>query len=65
MVVYRRDSAIRGWMNWVLEDPLLHAFQWLRLDLVPPARFLHCDPYITSAKSGVLVELYKIDEQFS
>ena len=40
VVVHRRDEAIRGWRNWVREDPLVHPYEWLRPDLVPPAPFL-------------------------
>ena len=29
-VVHRRDDAIRGWRNWVREDPLVHPYKWLR-----------------------------------
>ena len=44
IVVHRRDEAIRGWRNWVREDPLVHPYKWLRPDLVPPAPFLQCEP---------------------
>ena len=37
VVVHRREDAIRGWRNWVREDPLVHPYKWLRPDLVPPA----------------------------
>ena len=33
VVVSRRQSAIRGWRNWILEDPLVHPYRWL------PSRF--------------------------
>ena len=39
IVVHRRDEAIRGWRNWIREDPLVHPYKWLRPDLVPPAPF--------------------------
>ena len=39
VVVHRRDDAIRGWRNWIREDPLVHPYKWLRPDLVPPAPF--------------------------
>ena len=39
VVVHRRDEAIWGWRNWIREDPLVHPYRWLRLDLVPPAFF--------------------------
>ena len=35
IVVHRRDEAIRSWRNWIREDPLVHPYKWLRLDLVP------------------------------
>ena len=44
VVVHRKDFAIRGWRSWVLEDPLVHPYKWLRPDLIPPAPFLSCDP---------------------
>ena len=36
IVVHRGDEAIRGWRNWLREDPLVHPYRWLRPDLVPP-----------------------------
>ena len=39
IVVHRRDEAIRGWRNWIREDPPVHPYEWLRPDLVPPALF--------------------------
>ena len=56
VVVHRRDDAIRGWRNWVRKDPLVHPFQWLRLDLVPPAPFLQCQPHFSPGGSGVLAD---------
>ena len=35
IVIHRRDEAIRGWRNWIREDPLVHPYKWLRPDLVP------------------------------
>ena len=32
----RQDEAIRGWRNWLREDPLVHPCKWHRPDLVPP-----------------------------
>ena len=64
VVFSRRDSALQGWRNWVLEDPVVHPYKWLRSDLVPPAPFLVCDPSVTVDGSGVLVEPHAIDEQF-
>ena len=40
VVVCRRDEAIRGWRNWIREDPLVHPYRWLRPDLVLPTPFL-------------------------
>ena len=39
VVLHRRDEAIRGWRNWLREDPLVHPYRWLRPDLVPPCSF--------------------------
>ena len=36
IVVHRRDEAVRGWRNWVREDPLVNPKRWLRPDLVLP-----------------------------
>ena len=63
VVVSRRDFALQGWRSWILEDPLVHPYRWLRSDLVPPAPFLVCVPGITVGGSGVLVEPHAIDEQ--
>ena len=41
-VVHRRDEAIRGWRNWLREDPLVHPHKWLRPDLVPPQLHFSC-----------------------
>ena len=62
LAFHRRDFAIRGWRSWVLEDPLVHSYRWLRPDLVPPAPFLSCDPKDSVDDSGVLVEPHAIDE---
>ena len=40
MVDFRRDFAIRSWSTWVLEDPPVHPYKWLRPDLVLPYLFL-------------------------
>ena len=64
VVISRKDFAIRKWRNWILEDPLVHPYRWLRSDLVPPAPFLACDPGVTTGGSGILVEPHAIDEQF-
>ena len=64
VVVSRKDFAVQGWRDWILEDPLVHPFRWLRSDLVPPAPFLVCDSGITVGGSGILVEPHAIDEQF-
>ena len=54
IVVHRRDEAIRGWRNWIREDPLVHPYKWLRPDLVPPAPFLQCEPRLSPGGSGVI-----------
>ena len=64
VVVRRREVAIRGWRSWLREDPLVHPYKWLRLDLVPPALFLQCDPALTPGGSGVLSDPMRIDEEF-
>ena len=64
VVVHRRDDAIRGWRNWIREDPLVHAYEWLRPDLVHPAPFLQCQPHLTPGGSGVLADPARIDEEF-
>ena len=57
VVVCRRDEAVRGWRNWVREDPMVHPFRWLRPDLVLPAPFLQCKPDLTPGGSGFLLIL--------
>ena len=52
VVVHRRDEAIRGWRNWIREDPLVHPYKWLRPDLVPPSPFLLCEPHLSSGALG-------------
>ena len=52
IVVRRKDCAVRGWRAWILEDPLVHPYRWLRPDLVPPSPFLQCDPAATVDGSG-------------
>ena len=64
IVVHRRDEAIRGWRNWIREDPLVHPYKWLRPDLVPPSPFLQCEPHLSSGGSGVLSDPDRIDEEF-
>ena len=64
IVVHRRDEAIKGWRNWIREDPLVHPYKWLRPDLVPPAPFLQCEPHLSSGGSGVLSDPSRIDEEF-
>ena len=64
VVVHRRDEAIRGWRNWIREDPLVHPYRWLRPDLVPLAPFLQCDPRLTPNGSGVLSDPNQIDAEF-
>ena len=64
VVVHRRDEAVRGWRNWIREDPLVHPYRWVRPDLVPPAPFLQCERCLTSGGSGVLSDPARIDEEF-
>ena len=64
VVVHRRDEAIRGWRDWIREDPMVHPYRWLRPDLVPPVPFLQCQPHLTLGGSGVLVDPARIDEEF-
>ena len=54
IVVRRKDIAVREWKPWILEDPLVHSYRWLRPHLVPPSPFLQCDPASTVHGSGVL-----------
>ena len=53
IIVHRRDEAIRGWRNWLREDPIVH-----------PSPFLQCEPHLTPGGSGVLADLARIDEEF-
>ena len=64
VVLHRKDFAIRKWMSWVLEDPLVHPYRWLRPDDILPGPFLSCDPKDTVDGSGVLVEPSATDEHF-
>ena len=64
IVVHRQDEAVRGWRNWIREDPLVHPYRWLRPDLVPPAPFLQCEPHLSPGSSGVLSDPSRIDEEF-
>ena len=52
VVVYRGDEAVRGWTNWIREDPLVHSYKWLRSEMVPPDPFLQCQPHLTPGGSG-------------
>ena len=51
VVGHRKEGAIQGWKTWILEDPLVHPYKWLRPDLVPPSPFLQCDPGETAGGS--------------
>ena len=55
VVVHRRDDAIRGWRNWVREDPLI--YKWLRPDLVPPVLFFNVTPIFRLAVLGCWLTL--------
>ena len=61
VVVHRRVQAIRGWRNWIREDPMVHPHRWLRPDVVPPAPFLQCEPQLAPGGSGVLADPARID----
>ena len=63
-VVHRRDEAIRGWRNWIREDPLVHPYKWLRPDLVPPAPFFSVSRIFHLVVLGVLSDPSRIDEEF-
>ena len=52
IVVHRRDEAIRGWWNWVREDPLVHPYR------------LQCGPHLSPGGSGVLSDPARSDEEF-
>ena len=52
---------MRGWRSWVLEDPLVHPYKWLRPDLVAPAPAPNCDPKETVDGSVVLVEPHAVE----
>ena len=65
VVVHRRDFAVREWRSWVLKDPLVHPYRWLRPDFVPPAPLIKCNPKDTVDGCGVLVEPAAIDGQFT
>ena len=64
IVVHRRDEAIRGWRNWIREDPLVRPYKWLRPDLVSPAPFLQCEPHLSLGGSGVFSDPSRISEEF-
>lgn len=34
-VVVHQEVAVRNWCSWMLEDPLVHPYRWLRPDFVP------------------------------
>ena len=52
VVVHRGNEAIRGWRNWLREDPLVHTYKWLRPDTVLLAPFLQCKPHLTPGFFG-------------
>ena len=43
---------------------LVHPYEWLRPDLVPPAPFLQCELHLSPGGSGVLSDPARIDEEF-
>ena len=60
----RKDKAVQGWRAWLLEDPLVHPYRWLRPDFVPSSPFLQCDPGETPDGSGILADPALIDAKF-
>ena len=64
VVRHRKERAVQGWKTWILEDPLVHPYRWLRPDLVPPSPFLQCDPGETAGGFGVLADPALIDAKF-
>ena len=60
----RRDRALLGWKAWILEDPSVHPYRWLRSDLIPPSPFLQCDPGDTFGGSWVVADPALIDAKF-
>ena len=57
-------SFIRGWRNWLREDPLVRPERWLRPDLVPLAPFMQCKAHLSPGVSGVLAGPAGIYEEF-
>ena len=47
VVVQRTNVAVSSWRKWLLEDPLVRPYRWLRSDTVLPSPFLRCDPAVT------------------
>ena len=39
VVVRRKYVAVRGRRTWILEDPLVHSYRWLRPHLVLPSLY--------------------------
>ena len=64
VVRHRKEKAVQGWKAWILEDPLVHPYRWLRPDLVPPSPFLQCHPSETPDGSGVVADPGLIDAKF-
>ena len=61
---HRKERAVQGCKTWILEDPLVHPYGWLRPDLVPPSHFLQCYPDDTVGGSGVIDDPARIDGEF-
>ena len=53
VVVRCTDVAVRSWKNWLLEDPLVRSYKWLRSDMVLHSPILKCDPALTPDDSGI------------
>ena len=58
------QAAISSWRGWMLDDPLVHPYGWLRADMVPPSPFFKCDPALTPDASGILSDPSLTDHEF-
>ena len=57
-------NEITEFVQWVLEDRLVHPYRWPRPDNIPPAPFLSCDPQDSVDGPGVPVDPHDIDRYF-
>ena len=64
IVIRRKGPAVQGWRAWILEDPLVRPYRWLRPDMVHPSPFLQCEPSNTVDGSGVLFDPTLFDQKF-